>query len=77
MNNPYIRCIVVTVAETHSTNRLERAPKPSELLPWADPYIAQLVHQLQDEVRGSLATAKTPRPTRASVLARRIKNVPK
>ena len=26
-------------------------PRPSQLLPWADPYISKLVHRLQDEVR--------------------------
>lgn len=25
--------------------------RPSDLLPWSDPYIASLVHKLQDEVR--------------------------
>ena len=25
--------------------------RPSDLLPWADPYIARLVHNLQEEIR--------------------------
>ncbi len=36
------------------TNRLSEmfpATRPSDLLPWADPYIARLVTKLQDEVR--------------------------
>ena len=32
-----------------STDRFRS--RPSELLPWADPYIARLVSKLQDEVR--------------------------
>ncbi|MAT71002.1 MAG: hypothetical protein CMJ58_15930 [Planctomycetaceae bacterium] len=30
---------------------MPRRPRPSQLLPWSDPYIARLVHNLQDEVR--------------------------
>ena len=28
-----------------------RLTRPSDLVPWADPYIARLVHNLQEEVR--------------------------
>jgi len=31
--------------------------RPSDLLPWSDPYIASLVRKLQQEVRESLATS--------------------
>lgn len=34
-----------------NSSTMHRAPRPSQLLPWADPYIAKLVHRLQDEVR--------------------------
>ncbi len=33
------------------------ATRPSDLLPWADPYIAQLVQNLQTEVRDERAQA--------------------
>lgn len=48
-----IRCLVIEVsAETAAMSPAARARfRPSQLLPWADPYIAQLVHKLQDEVR--------------------------
>ncbi len=32
-------------------NALTSGSRPSDLLPWADPYIARLVTKLQDEVR--------------------------
>ena len=31
------------------------AGRPSDLLPWADPYIARLVRNLQEEVRQEMA----------------------
>lgn len=40
--------------DSQHTNRLSDmlpATRPSDLLPWADPYIARLVTKLQDEVR--------------------------
>ncbi|MDC0936066.1 hypothetical protein OAS39_07250 [Pirellulales bacterium] len=57
-------CTVVRVPEiaTSATNRL--AGRPSELLPWADPYIANLVRQLQSEIRRE-------RPTNVASEARR------
>lgn len=47
-------CTVVRVADTENksgspTNRF--STRPSDLLPWADPYIARLVGRLQEEVR--------------------------
>ena len=50
-----IYCTIVrvpTLAE-RSNNRLAR---PSDLLPWADPYIARLVENLQQEVRSERIT---------------------
>lgn len=51
-------CTIVRVpadlnAETRASEprAAARGLRPSELLPWADPYIAGLVTQLQDEVR--------------------------
>jgi len=44
-----IRCTVVAVpvsSEGLSTRRVAQ-----DLLPWADPYVAQLIRNLQDEVR--------------------------
>ncbi|MCA9260880.1 MAG: hypothetical protein KDA61_16815 [Planctomycetales bacterium] len=56
-------CTIVRVSENPvnpSTARLadfsNPARRPSELLPWADPYIAGLVTQLQREVRREQAT---------------------
>ncbi|WP_425395749.1 hypothetical protein [Aeoliella sp.] len=59
MNTPRrIRTVVVEVpvdndwltSDRLATSRSSRL-KPSNLLPWSDPYIASLVHKLQDEVR--------------------------
>jgi hypothetical protein len=45
-----IRCVVIEVpAEDRSLGRSRI--RPSQLLPWSDPYIASLVSKLQDEVR--------------------------
>ena len=61
-----IRCHVITVPAdagfgdarvgddpARSARSSESAPRfrPSDLVPWADPYIAGLIHRLQDEVR--------------------------
>ena len=47
-------CTVVRVPVTENT-RMSTQPRfssrPSDLIPWADPYIAQLVTNLQREVR--------------------------
>jgi hypothetical protein len=58
MNNPRtIRTVVISVpvedVDTHPSNRLARSSRfrPSDLLPWSDPYIASLVRKLQQEVR--------------------------
>ena len=57
-----VHCFIVALPENPIASRLERGPrKPSQLLPWADPYIAKLVERLQTEVR-SERLAKRPAP---------------
>lgn len=48
-----IRCAVIAVpAETSRMHPTSPSRfRPSDLLPWADPYIASLVRKLQHEVR--------------------------
>jgi hypothetical protein len=49
-------CTVVRVpAQGERTS--QRLNRPSDLLPWADPYIARLVQNLQQEVRYERSTA--------------------
>ena len=66
-----IRCKVITVVAedlcmptpTHDSKPQPRF-RPSDLVPWADPYIAGLIHKLQAEVRSetpSLQPAVTER----------------
>ena len=54
-NNKKIYCTIVRVPSIPErvTDRLAR---PSDLLPWADPYIARLVENLQQEVRSERLT---------------------
>lgn len=58
MNTPRtIRTIVISVpadnidAHPSSQTASKSRFRPSDLLPWSDPYIASLVRKLQDEVR--------------------------
>jgi hypothetical protein len=44
-----IRCTVVAVPV--ASDRFSRGSLAQDLLPWADPYVAQLIKNLQDEVR--------------------------
>lgn len=44
-----VRCTVVAVEV--SSNRFSSRGVAKDLLPWADPYVAQLIRNLQDEVR--------------------------
>ena len=48
-----VRCLVIEVpAEMAALSPQARGRfRPSQLLPWADPYIAGLVRKLQDDVR--------------------------
>lgn len=54
------RKVVCTVVRVDGfgpgANRLNR---PSDLLPWADPYIARLVQNLQEEVRHERLNARS------------------
>jgi hypothetical protein len=45
-----IHCTVVAVA-CPSNHGMLAGVKAHDLLPWADPYVAQLIKNLQDEVR--------------------------
>src|SRR5262245_32778098 len=54
-----IVCTAVRIDEPGCESRNRLAPKPSELLPWTDPYIAGLVRRLQSEVRFERATLVT------------------
>lgn len=45
-----IRCAVIAVPVSAFTS-MSRGALGREVLPWADPYIAQLIRKLQDEVR--------------------------
>ena len=62
-----IVCTVVRVQENteanipqHCIGAQRLATRPSDLLPWADPYIAKLVRNLQMEVRQELTQASQP-----------------
>jgi hypothetical protein len=44
-----VRCTVVAVEV--SSDRISSCRVAKDLLPWADPYVAQLIRNLQDEVR--------------------------
>jgi hypothetical protein len=45
-----IHCAVVAL-EVSPESRVPCGPIARDLLPWADPYVAQLIKNLQDEVR--------------------------
>ena len=45
-----IRCTVVTVSELRKSG-MKTGAIVRDVLPWADPYVAQLIQKLQDEVR--------------------------
>ena len=49
--NRRIVCSVVRVPEETNSSALRLGARPSDLVPWADPYIAGLVRKLQQEVR--------------------------
>lgn len=51
-----IVCTAVRGSEPGLSGGNRISYKPSELLPWADPYIAGLVRKLQSEVRFERAT---------------------
>jgi hypothetical protein len=45
-----IRCTIVAVNEFQKCG-MSRGAIARDVLPWADPYVAQLIKNLQDEVR--------------------------
>jgi hypothetical protein len=45
-----VRCTVLAVSELQKSG-MTRGAIVRDVLPWADPYIAQLIKKLQDEVR--------------------------
>ena len=45
-----VRCTVVAVSELQKSG-MTRGAIVRDVLPWADPYVAQLIKKLQDEVR--------------------------
>ena len=45
-----VRCTVIAVSQLDNAC-LSRGAYAREVLPWADPYIAQLIKNLQNEVR--------------------------
>ena len=55
-----IVCTAVRIDEPGVCPRNRLAFKPSELVPWADPYIAGLVRRLQSEVRFERAAVTLP-----------------
>ena len=53
-------CTIIRVADDSQAAPSRTARRPSELLPWADPYIAGLVRRLQNEVRSERAALAPP-----------------
>jgi hypothetical protein len=49
-------CTIVRLSECGE--RSHRLNRPSDLLPWADPYITRLVQNLQEEVRHERMTTR-------------------
>ncbi len=45
-----VRCTVLAVSELQRGG-MTRGAIVRDMLPWADPYVAQLIKKLQDEVR--------------------------
>jgi len=50
-----IICTVVELRQPTDSRTDLRDVRPSDMLPWADPYIARLVNRLQEEVRSERA----------------------
>lgn len=53
-----IRCRVIAVPVSGEIASWRGAARPSELVPWADPYIAGLIHRLQEDVRRQRASTR-------------------
>ena len=62
-----LRVPVADVSTIDTVNRFNC--RPSELLPWADPYIARLVRNLQNEVRNQRESTRMDRVRDARLLS--------
>jgi len=60
-----IRCTVLAVSQEDNAC-LSRGAMAREVLPWADPYVAQLIQKLQNEVREERRLQSRVRHYRAS-----------
>lgn len=60
-----IRCTVLAVSQNDNAC-LSRGALAREVLPWADPYVAQLIEKLQNEVREERRLQSRVRHYRAS-----------
>lgn len=54
-----VRCTVMAIQELQKSG-MTRGAIVRDVLPWADPYVAQLIKNLQDEVRTE-RSEKSPR----------------
>lgn len=54
-----VRCTVMAIQELQKSG-MTRSAIVRDVLPWADPYVAQLIKNLQDEVRTE-RSEKSPR----------------
>ncbi len=64
-----LRCIVVEVPANQEEDVVVRRARARDLLPWADPYIARLIRNLQDEVRSERAAARAEAAAQADTVA--------
>lgn len=62
-----IHCTVVAVPASSQTGKT-RGALARDVLPWADPYVAQLIKNLQDEVRSERRMRSLVRHYRAELL---------
>ena len=60
-----VRCTVLAVSELQKSG-LSRGAIVRDVLPWVDPYVAQLIKKLQDEVRMERREQSTVRHNRIS-----------
>jgi hypothetical protein len=60
-----VRCTVIAVSQLDNAC-LSRGALAREVLPWADPYVAQLIKNLQNEVREERRLQSRIRHYRAS-----------
>lgn len=60
-------CTIVRVPEFGGPLSKRFTSRPSDLVPWADPYIAGLVRRLQSEIRLERAASQSSDPTTAPI----------